>query len=82
MSCSTKKNEYDTIEAAEVALIDARIRYMGNSAVNAYQCELCGLWHLTPKGEVHAKLQEMIDSGELDDEIKKYEWRERYGSID
>ncbi len=78
MSCSTKKNEYDTIEAAEVALIDTRIRFLGNAAVNVYQCEICGLWHLTSKGVVNVKLQEMIDSGALEEEIKKFEWRERY----
>ncbi|MCO4818882.1 MAG: hypothetical protein KC517_04605 [Bacteroidetes bacterium] len=78
MTCSTKKNEYDTIEAAEVALIDTRIRFLGNAAVNVYQCEICGLWHLTSRGVVNVKLQEMIDSGALEEEIKKFEWRERY----
>ena len=78
MTCSTKKNEYDTIEAAEVALIDTRIRFLGNAAVNVYQCEICGLWHLTSRGVVNVKLQEMVDSGALEEEIKKFEWRERY----
>ncbi|MFT5513196.1 MAG: hypothetical protein ACI8SE_001598 [Bacteroidia bacterium] len=78
MSCPSKKKEHTTIGAAEGALIDARIRFVGNSAVNVYECEDCGNWHLTSKGETHPKLQEMIDSGSLDEEIKKFEWREKY----
>ena len=79
MTCSSKKQEYENIEAAEVALIDARIRFVGNTAVNVYECEICGLWHLTSKGEVNSRLQEMIDSGALEEEIKKFEWRQNYG---
>ena len=79
MSCPSKKKEHYTIEAAEGALIDARIRFVGNSAVNVYECEHCGNWHLTSKGALNIKLQEMIDSGSLEEEIKKFEWREKYG---
>jgi hypothetical protein len=82
MTCSTKKKEYNNIDAAEIALIEARIRFEGNTAVNVYACDECGTWHLTSQGETNPRLQEMIDSGTLEEEIKKYEWRERYSKFD
>lgn len=79
MHCPSKKKEYNNIDAAEIALIEARIRFVGSTVINVYECDDCGLWHLTSKGEVNTRLQEMMDSGALEEEIKKFEWRERYG---
>ncbi len=79
MSCSSKKKSYYDPESAERALIEARIRFAGNNAINVYQCLECGEWHLTSKGVMNERLSEMIQTGELNEEIKKYEWREKYG---
>lgn len=79
MNCPSKKKAHTNIDAAEIALIEARIRFEGSTVVNVYECEDCGSWHLTSQGDVNPRLQEMIDSGALDEEIKKYEWREKYG---
>lgn len=80
MKCPSNKKEYFTQEAAIEALIASRISFVGNGAVNVYQCNDCDQWHLTSKGAINKQLQEMIESGKLDEEIKKYEWGQKYRS--
>jgi hypothetical protein len=79
MKCATNKKSYRDETTAEAALIETRIRFVGNTAVNVYQCDDCNDWHLTSLGQINERLEEMIETGELDEEIKLYEWRERYG---
>lgn len=78
MSCPTHKKCYPTEQIAEEALIQARIRFDSNTASSVYQCEDCGEWHMSSKGELNAKLKQAIDSGELENEKKKLDWEERY----
>ncbi|MFT5722986.1 MAG: hypothetical protein ACI9JN_000091 [Bacteroidia bacterium] len=80
MKCSSNKKPYHNESTAERALIEARIRFVGNTAINVYQCSECDDWHLTSQGQMNNTLQEMIQSGDLDKEIKQYEWREKYGN--
>ncbi len=54
MGCVTGKTCFDSMEIAEEALIQNRIRNYhvdGMGPINVYQCENCGSWHFTSKGE-------------------------------
>ncbi len=53
---------------AEDALIDAWIRNNhspGNGPVNVYQCEDCGNFHFTSKGEMNERLKEEWNKGSI-----------------
>ena len=53
-SCVTHKQCYDSREIAEEALIQNRARYHHgpqSGPINVYQCEFCGSYHFTSKGE-------------------------------
>ncbi len=63
--CPSSKRGYPTQEIAEGALIEARTRFVHNSAVGVYQCEDCGGWHLTSKGEINPRLKQQLESGNL-----------------
>lgn len=68
ITCATRKRCYPTYELAEEALIGAHIAYnYSNSSrpVGVYQCDDCGQYHLTSKGEVNARLKKMLDEGEI-----------------
>lgn len=80
MKCRrTGKKSHLSKEAAEEALLQARIQFPSNTAVNVYQCEVCDEWHLTSQGEINPKLKQAIEDGSLKKEIARYEWNERYG---
>jgi len=69
MKCQTGKNSYSTKSLAETALIDIRI-YRNfppdQGPQDVYQCEFCGEWHFTSRSiKRNARLQELIDSGEM-----------------
>ena len=68
MSCPTGKYQYLSEGLAEDALIDQHVRKRfapGQGPVNVYECDICGHWHLTSKGELNARLKSEIDSGAL-----------------
>ena len=65
----TKKISYLNKDLAEDALInnhERRHHNPGAGPVNVYQCEHCGDWHFTSKGELNSKLKEAIDSKRID----------------
>lgn len=78
MSCPSKKEIYDTRFLAETALIDLHVRRNfppDQGPQNVYQCEFCGMWHLTSKSLIrNDRLQKMIDSGELRRKQQARQW--------
>lgn len=82
MSCPTHKYQYLSQDLAETALIDQHI-YKGfaphEGPQNVYECDICGYWHLTSKNaERSARLQEMIDSGELKRKQEASRWERNF----
>ncbi len=78
MSCPSGKYQYLSQDLAETALIDQHI-YKGfaphEGPQNVYECQTCGHWHLTSKAsERSARLQKMIDSGELKKKQEASKW--------
>ena len=69
-------------QLAETALIDQHIYkgfapHEGPQAV--YECNHCHYWHLTSKApERNARLQEMIDSGELRRRQEASRWEQGF----
>lgn len=60
---------------AEEALIEARIRFVHNSAVAVYECEHCGEWHLTSQGEMDPKLKKLLDQGSIGKSREALDWK-------
>jgi hypothetical protein len=59
---------------AEEALIEARIRFVHNSAVAVYECENCGEWHLTSQGEMNPKLKKLLHDGSIRNSRETLDW--------
>lgn len=67
-TCITNKKVYSTLEMAEDALIDARVKFdfsHGSGPVTVYRCDDCGGYHLTSKGAMNEKLARYIAEGKL-----------------
>lgn len=62
---------------AEDALIEARIRFIHNSAVAVYQCVDCGEWHLTSQGELNPKLRKLLDEGDIGKSREALDWERK-----
>jgi hypothetical protein len=76
MSCSKRK--YDTEVLAINALMDARIKFVGNNATGVYLCDKCGYWHLTSKGELHPNLKSDLESGKIKKEQQAFFWEKKF----
>ena len=66
--CRTGKVIYLTQALSEDALIDAWVRNnykLGAGPVNTYQCDECGNFHFTSKGEMNERLKKELDSGKI-----------------
>lgn len=60
MRCVSGKRSYPTKELAEEALLENWSRNYHNSQsgpINVYQCDDCGEYHFTSKGEINPILQ-------------------------
>ena len=60
-----------------MALIDAHARFdygRGKAPVNVYQCEECGQFHLTSKGEMDAALSEELANGRINRQRTANDW--------
>lgn len=65
-SCPSSKRAYLTQQMAEDVLIDLwnnNDYATGQGPVNIYQCEDCGMFHLTSKGETNEKLKKHLAEG-------------------
>ena len=78
MKCPTQKRLYYSEVMAEDALIEARIRFVNNSAVGVYQCDDCGQWHLTSQGPLNARLKSMLDDGSISRENDAINWERKF----
>ena len=75
---SCNKRSYIHESLAVDALINARINFAGNTAVNVYQCDSCGAWHLTSKGDFHVKLAGYLDSGSIKKMQESEAWERKF----
>lgn len=68
---------YLTQVQAEEALIAARTTYSyshGHGPIAVYQCDDCGYFHLTSKGEVNPKLAASVQSGKIKRQQEADHW--------
>jgi hypothetical protein len=80
-TCTTHKRCHATYELAEEALIGAHIAYSygaGSRPVGVYQCDECGYYHLTSKGEFNARLKKMLDEGEIQKQKEANWWEDKF----
>lgn len=75
ITCVTHKKVFLTLQQAEDALVEARVKYQNPlGPVGVYHCEECGYFHLTSKGTMNDKLKNHIDSGKLKLEKDAAHW--------
>jgi hypothetical protein len=76
LKCPTGKRVYMTKALAEDALIDSHSRhlYAGTGPIAIYQCEDCGYYHFTSKGEMSKKLAEQIANGKIKRQQEANQW--------
>lgn len=82
MKCSTGKYQYMSQDLAETALVDQHIykNFLPHEGPqDVYECQHCGYWHLTSKSlSRNARLQEMMDSGELKRKQEASRWERNF----
>jgi hypothetical protein len=79
-TCPSHKKIYLTKEIAEEALIEARTRYEyahGQGPISVYKCDDCGYFHLTSKGIMNARLEQLQREGTLKLKKESDEWERR-----
>lgn len=80
-TCTTGKRCYLTIELAEEALIGAHINFnygKGARPVGIYQCDDCGLFHLTSQGVMNKRLALMIEEGDIQKQKEARWWEDKF----
>ena len=71
MACS--KREFQTEIQAEEALIQSHILFT-STAINYYQCDICGQYHLTSKGDRNPILDNEAVKQKIKRERQSREW--------
>lgn len=77
MKCSTSKNGYATKALAEESLIDFRGRSYfreGSGPIAVYQCDDCGEWHFTSKGEPSELLKDEAVKSQIQQQREAEFW--------
>ena len=76
IKCVSNKKVYPSKELAEEALIEAhsQFEFKGGGPIAVYQCEDCGYFHLTSKGQVNQKLAELLKDGKIQRSREANQW--------
>ena len=80
-TCPSHKKVYQSREQAEDALIEARAKFHhapGGGPVAVYQCEDCGLYHLTSKGKMNERLSKQLAEGKIDLQKEANRWLDKF----
>ncbi len=75
MTCP--KREFQTKMAAEEALIQSHIIFT-SPAINYYQCDNCGQFHLTSKGNTNPILEKDVIKERIKREQQARQWENKY----
>ncbi|MEM6831684.1 MAG: hypothetical protein AAGA66_09710 [Bacteroidota bacterium] len=81
MKCVTGKIGYRTEELAKEALIQNHIRRShrdGSGPINVYQCNECGEWHFTSKGDTADFLTDKEVMERIKREQRALDWEGRF----
>jgi hypothetical protein len=77
IKCVTGKKVYQREELAEEALIGAHTRFdykTGQGPIAVYKCADCGQYHLTSRGPMNNKLQQQLNTGEINRQKRADNW--------
>ena len=81
MTCPTHKRCYLSREMAEQALLENRSRnyYAENDGpINVYECDICGYFHFTSKGEKSDILKSNEAIEKIDKSREASYWEDRF----
>jgi hypothetical protein len=79
--CVTGKKLYATIQVAEDALIDAWTHFdytIGNGPIAVYLCEEGNHYHLTSKGKMNTRLEQLLKEGKIQRQREANQWLDRF----
>ncbi|HYF66659.1 MAG TPA: hypothetical protein VD884_00925 [Ohtaekwangia sp.] len=79
--CSTGKIMYASLQVAEDALIETRIKFdyaTGYGPVGVYRCDDCGLYHITSQGAMNERLAQYIREGKIEREKEVTRWTRKW----
>lgn len=79
--CATGKRVYHSEQLAEDALIEAHIHFdyrAGGGPVAVYQCDECGEYHLTSRGQMNARLAQELSNGKIKKQKEASHWQTKY----
>ena len=77
IKCVSNKKPYPSKEIAEEALIEAHSNFEykpGSGPISVYLCEDCGYYHLTSKGTMNEKLEQLIKAGKIQRQKEANQW--------
>jgi hypothetical protein len=76
ITCVSNKKPFLSKELAEEALIEShsQFEHKGGGPVAIYQCEDCGYFHLTSKGQMNPRLATLIQEGKIDRARQANQW--------
>ncbi|HEU5289326.1 MAG TPA: hypothetical protein VFU05_01710 [Cyclobacteriaceae bacterium] len=76
IKCVSNKRVYQSKELAEEALIEShsQFEHRGGGPIAVYQCEDCGYFHLTSKGQMNQRLAELIKEGKIGRAREANQW--------
>jgi len=81
LSCRSGKKLFITAALAEDALLEAWANYHytpSNGPRNIYQCDECGHFHFTSKGEMNTRLAEALKDGSIDRQREANRWMNKF----
>ncbi|MFY0651896.1 MAG: hypothetical protein JXQ96_07680 [Cyclobacteriaceae bacterium] len=81
MNCGTGKVSYASKEMAEEALIQNHSRNYystGSGPVNVYQCDACGEYHFTSKGDVSDLLKSPESQKKIAKNQEAHHWEQKW----
>jgi hypothetical protein len=78
--CPSGKRLFTTLTQAEDALLETHIVYeykSGQGPVAVYKCEDCGYYHFTSRGPMNERLQQALQSGQLQVWQRAQKWNQK-----
>lgn len=79
-TCSSGKKVFLSNNLAEEALLSAHVQFnfgQGKGPVAVYQCDDCGQFHLTSRGELNTRLKDFLASSDFKRQRQAADWADK-----
>lgn len=79
-TCSSGKKVFLSLNLGEEALLSAHVQFnfgQGKGPVAVYQCDECGQFHLTSRGNMSVRLKDFLSSADYKRQRQAAEWTDK-----